>query len=576
MFFASFLALIIFCVIAFFVAVGIIAAFAAGSKEEVAEKSVLVLDLSNHFPEHSSPDPMSIIENGEQSPSLYEVIRLIRHAKTDNNVSGIYVVANGSGNEAAANDELRSALLDFRKTKKFVIAQGDAMSQQAYFVASAADKVYVNPAGGFEWAGFSVTLPFLKGTLDKLEIQPQIFYAGKFKSATEIFRVDKMTPENRLQTTAWLNSLYNHFLSQVSSSRGIDTATLHALANGASIQTPQDAVNAKLIDGVKYDDEIKAEIKNRISIGKYDKLNLVSLSKYNDAVSVRKSGSDRIAIIYAEGDIVDGEGSTSNIGGETFRALIRRARLDKSVKAIVLRVNSGGGSALASEVIWRELQVAKQQDKKPVVVSFGDVAASGGYYISCGADSIFAHPNTITGSIGVFGIIPNMQNFWKNKLGVTFDGVETAPYADISTVKPLDEKEKQVIQSGVERIYNQFKHRVAEGRRKEVSYIDSIAQGRVWSGRDALQIGLVDRLGDLDDAIACAARMAKVDKFGLKEFPQKESWLKSFVDRKKTEPSAIIKENIGAENYRVFLQMKKIKELTGSIQARMPFEIIIK
>ncbi|GAA4748497.1 signal peptide peptidase SppA [Flavisolibacter ginsenosidimutans] len=575
-FFASLLALTVFSLIVFFVLVGLVKGFAEKSKPNVEDKSVLVIDLSKHFPEHESSLPLAVLGE-ERLPALFDVVRLIREAKTDKNIRGIYLSVDGNGNGYASSDEIRTALLDFKASKKFVIAFGNTVSQQAYFVASAANKIYINPTGGMDWTGFSVELPFLKGTLEKLDIQPQIFYAGKFKSATEIFRTEKMTPENRLQTTEWLGDLYNYFLQQTAVARKLDTATLYRLAAEAKIQTPQDALAANLIDGTKYDDEVKDEIKKDLAIGRADKLNLLSINDYNDAVNVRKSGKDKIAVIYAEGDIVDGDGSNTQIGGETFRALIRKARLDENVKAIVLRVNSGGGSALASDVIWREIQVARQQDKKPVIVSMGDVAASGGYYISCGADSVFAHPNTITGSIGVFSIIPNMQGFFKNKLGITFDGVSTAPHAGaVNVYRPIDEKDKALLTASVERIYAQFKSRVAAGRKRDTAYIESIAQGRVWSGEDAVRIGLVDRLGNLQDAIDCAARMAKLSDYGLREYPETESWLNNLLNKKKQEPAAMMKEEIGEENYRIVEQLKKIKAMTGSVQARLPFEIIIK
>jgi protease IV len=327
----------------------------------------------------------------------------------------------------------------------------------------------------------------------------------------------------------------------------------------------------------KYDDEVKAELKRYLGVGRRDKLNLVSINTYNDAVTVRKGGRNKIAVIYAQGDIVDGTGDNDNIGGENFRALIRQARLDDDVKAIVLRVNSGGGSALASDVIWRELQMAKQEDRKPVVASMGDVAASGGYYIACSADSVFANPNTITGSIGVFTVIPNMEGFFKNKLGITFDGVGTAPYArGLTVVKPLDEKERRILQEGVDRTYAQFKERVAAGRKRDTAYVESIAQGRVWSGEDAVRIGLVDRLGNLGDAIACAARMAKLNEYGLKEYPESESWLDNLLNRKKEEPAALIKQEIGEEGHKVLQQLKKLKAMTGTVQARLPFEMIFR
>lgn len=575
-FFAALLALVIFSLVVFFILIGMVKGLADKDEEEIGANSVLTLDLSKKFLEHKASTPLSAIGE-EESPTLFEVIRLIRHAKTDDDISGIYLSMDGNANGYAASNEIRNALADFKTSKKFVIAFGNTVPQNAYFIANVADKVYVNPTGTFDWAGFNVSLPFLKGTLEKLDIQPQIFYAGKYKSATEIFRTEQMTPENRLQTIEWLGDIYRYFLQQTSIVRKVDTATLYNLAANITIQTPQDAVNAKLIDGVKYDDQVKAEIKNKLGIGRTDKLNLVSITRYNDAVNVRKAGKDKIAVIYAEGDIVDGNGDNTQIGGENFRSLIRKARLDNNVKAIVLRVNSGGGSALASDIIWREIQVARTEDKKPVIVSFGDVAASGGYYIACGADSIFANPNTITGSIGVFSVIPNMEGFFKNKLGVTFDGVNTAPNADAVTVyRPLDEKGRQVLQTSVERIYAQFKARVAAGRKKDTAYIETIAQGRVWSGEDAVRIGLVDRIGSLQDAINAAAKMAKLDDYGLREYPESESWLNNILNKKKTEPAALIRQEIGEENYKIFEQVKKIKAMTGSVQARLPFEIIIR
>jgi protease-4 len=577
-FFASFLAVFIFSLICLFLLIGFATSLASKEKPRLSQKSVLVLDLSQHFNEQLENDPVSEITSGEENaPGLYDVLRMIKHAKEDKNISGIYITGNGNANGLSSSNELRLAIKDFKASKKFVLAHADLLTQGAYFISALADKVYVNPIGAMDWTGFNIELAFLKGTLDKLEIQPQIFYAGKFKSATEPFRTDKMTPENKLQTTVWLNDLYNYFLIKTAEERKTDTAGLHALANNGSIQTPQDALRYKLIDGVKYDDEVKDEIKTRLGIGKYDKLNFISLKKYADAADFKISGKDKIALIYAEGDIVDGNGSDDNIGGDKFRKIIRKARLDKTIKAIVLRINSGGGSALASENIWRELYLAKKD--KPVVVSFGDVAASGGYYIAAGADSIFASPNTITGSIGVFGLLPNMQNFFKNKLGITFDGVKTAQYADAGAVyRPLTETEKKFFQNSVDRIYSQFKQRVAEGRKKDTVYIDSIAQGRVWSGEDALQIGLVDKIGGLQDAINCAARMAKTTNYRLREYPESSGWLDRLLNKSTSshDASSKIKEHLGAENYRVFKELVRIKEICGSAQARLPFDFFIR
>ena len=371
-------------------------------------------EIASPLASFSSNDELTV-------PGVYDIVRLIKKAGTDERIKGIYLSAGLNPNGFASCEEIRNALHDFKKSGKFIFAYSEMMNQKSFYVANVADKVYVNPKGYFDWMGFSTELLFLKGTLEKLNIEPQIFYAGKFKSATEIFRTDKMTDENKLQTSVWLGDLYAHFLIKTSETRKIDTATLHELANNGTIQTPEDAVTNKLIDGVKYDDEVKDEIKQKLGLGKYDKTNFITINSYFKSGSYKKNSINKIALIYAQGDIIDGSGNDqTQIGSSDYIKLIRKARLDKTIKAIVFRVNSGGGSALASETIWRELSLTKKE--KPVVVSFGDVAASGGYYISCAADSIFASPTTITGSIGVFGIIPNMQVFFKNKLGVTFDG----------------------------------------------------------------------------------------------------------------------------------------------------------
>jgi protease IV len=576
-FFASLLALAIFSVVVFFLLVAWITGLASKDRPNVASKSVLVLNLGQHYMEQVQKLPLSGLTNdADDIPGLYDVVRLLHKAKTDNDISGIYITANGNPNGFAASEEIRNALLDFKGSKKFIIAHGDVITQKAFHVADVADKLYANPSGFVEWAGFSVDYLFLKGTLDKLDIQPQIFYAGKFKSATEPFRTDRMTPENKLQTTVWLDDLYSNFLIKASEARKIDTATLHQLANEGRIQNARQAFEYKLIDGLKYDDQVKDEIKNKLGLGKYDKINFISINKYAEAGGFIRTGRDRIALIYAEGDIVDGKGKPGQIGSEEFRNLIRRARLDKTIKAIVFRVNSGGGSALASENIWRELELAKKD--KPLVVSFGDVAASGGYYISCGADSIFADPATITGSIGVFGIIPNMEGFFKNKLGVTFDGVKTSPYANTGAVyRPLNENEKRMIQGEIDNIYSQFRQRVADGRKKDTAYIGSIAQGRVWTGQRALQIGLIDRFGGLNDAVECAARMAKITDYRLREYPEPQSLFQRIFGGSSTpqEFNDRIKKEVGEENYKIYQEMSKVQQMTNSAQARLPFEFFI-
>lgn len=363
MFFASLLALIVFCVIGLFLFIAIISGFAKSDRPRVAENSVLVLNLDQLYMERPVQNALTQLQNlgASDVPGLYDVVRLIRKAKDDKKIKGIYILTGLNMNGFATNEEIRNALIDFKNSKKFMYAYGEILDQKSYHVANTADKVYLNPMGIIDWMGFSANLLFLKGTLDKLQIEPQIFYAGKFKSATEPLRVEKMTEENKLQTSVWLNDLYSHFLQKASDTRKIDTATLHRLANEGNIQTPEDAKRHKLIDGTLYDDQVRDEIKQKLSLGKYDRINFISINDYYKSGEYRDMTGERIAVIYAAGMIIDGKGDQAEIGSVDYAKLIRRARLDKNIKAIVLRVNSGGGSALASETIWRELSLAKKK-----------------------------------------------------------------------------------------------------------------------------------------------------------------------------------------------------------------------
>jgi protease-4 len=576
-FFASLLALFLFTIIGFFILLFIISSAATPAKPEVGANAVLVLDLTKEYKERKDENLIgSITSNSDNDvPGLHDVVRMIAHARTDNNVKGIYIKCEGNPNGLASSEELRTALIDFKTSKKFVIAFGDLISQKAYYVANVADRIYCNPQGTVDWRGMASTLLFVKGSLERLDIQPQIFYAGKFKSATEPLREYKMTEANRLQTSVYLNDMYSRILSAASQKTQTDTATLHQLANTAAIQTASDAVRYKLIDAVKYDDEVKSEIIRKLGIKDTEKINYISLGKYAKAVDFTPSGNDRIAIIYAEGEILDGRGQDGEIGSDQYRNVIRKARLDKSIKAIVFRVNSPGGSALASEEIWREISLARKA--KPVVVSFGDVAASGGYYIACNADSIFAQPNTITGSIGVFGVVPNMQNFFNKKLGITFDQVKTGPFADMLTVsRPLNESEKRLIQNQIDTIYTTFKSRVAQGRKLSMEAVDSVAQGRVWTGQRALQFGLVDRMGNINDAVQCAARMGKTKDFTLREYPEKKNFFERLLnDYKNDVKTSVIKEEIGEEQYSILKKLQSLRNMIAIPQARLPFDISI-
>ncbi|MBG9376940.1 signal peptide peptidase SppA [Panacibacter sp. DH6] len=579
-FFASFLALIIFSVLALVIGIWILSAVVQPDKPAIGQKAVLVLDLNKIYNEQEKENPIASITGDESgnSPGLYDVVRLLHYAKQDSTVKGLYIKAGSNMNGFGASEELRNAVLDFKQSRKFVIAYGETIDQKSYYVSTAANKIYCHPQGGIDWDGFSVTYLFMKGLLDKLGIEPQVFYAGKYKSATEPFRFTKMSEPSRLQTTDMLNDLYSILLKTTAAARNIDTATLHSLSVNGVIRSANDALNNKLVDGLKYDDEVKDEIINLLKLKNTDKINFTELNEYGAAVPYKKSGNgDKIALIYANGDIVGGKGDDEQIGSDKFVELIRKARLDNDVQAIVFRVNSPGGSSLASDAIWREITLAKKA--KPVVVSMGDYAASGGYYISCNADSVFANAGTITGSIGVFSLLPNMQKLFNEKLGLTFDGVKTGPYADMGSVnRPLTETEKRFLQASVDSIYYTFKSRVAEGRKTNIDYVDSIAQGHVYTGERAIMLKLVDRTGTLQDAVECAARMAGTKNYWLKEYPEKKTFWQEITNAdnfvESNSEKAIVKK-IGAEQYQMLQRVKNVKELMQAPQARLPFDMNI-
>ncbi len=577
-FFASLLALIVFAGFIFIIFFIIVGSLLSPTRPSIGEKAVLVVDLGQEYKEQAQDNPLADLGSDDEYdvPGVYDLVRIIRVAGRDSAIKGIYLKCNSDLNGFATNDEIRLALVDFKRSGKFVYAYGDVLSQRAYSVANVADKIYCNPKGGVEWRGYATDLLFLKNALDRLDIQPQIFYAGKFKSATEPLRETKMTEANRLQLTELLGGLYNRLLWTTAQSRGLDTAILRKCANEYRIRTAQDALDYKLVDGLKYDDAVKDEIRDAVHIGHHSYINFIPVGKYAKAVSYKATGKDKVALIYAEGEVVDGKGGREEIGSDTYRWLIRKARFDAEVKAIVIRVNSGGGSSLASENIWREVSMAREEGK-PVVISFGDVAASGAYYLSCNADSIFALPGTITGSIGVFTIIPNLEGFFKNKLGVTFDVVNTAPESDIMTVtRPLTPVERTLIQNEVDTIYRDFKTRVADGRKRPMEYIDSIAQGRVWSGTMGLKLGLVDRIGNLQDAIDCAARMAKTDNYRLLEYPEPKGFLDRLLGSYRRSVSVkSMKDELGEDGYRTYQTIKKVKSMVGKTETRLPFDLVI-
>jgi len=588
MFFASMLAMVVSGVILIGIFIAAIASLVSKASSDQGENklkanSVLVLDLGKRLHEQGQSNSLAAFSSDiSYSAGLYDAVKAIDHAKTDNNVKGILIKLNPSPNAWATMQQLRIALADFKGSGKFLYAYGEDITQGGYYVASVADSVYLNPVGGFELKGFATVMPFFKGSLEKLELKPEIFYAGKFKSATEPFRADKMSEPNRLQISQYLQGFWSEFLTASAQHTHADTGTIAQWANAGSIQFPTDALKYKLVDGLLYADEVEQRLKAKTGQAEKDEIEYISMDEYTESVRRdRKVNEQKIAVLFAEGSIVDGEQNDDyEIASKTMAENIRKIAKNDKIKAVVLRVNSPGGSALASEVILRELQLLKK--KKPLIVSMGDYAASGGYYISCQADSVFALPTTITGSIGVFSMMFSSQDLMKNKLGVTFDQVKTGPYADFPTgVRDLTADEGQRIQNSVDTIYRIFKGRVSAGRKISEADVDSIAQGRVWTGNDALKIHLVDALGNLNRAIASAATMAKVKDYQVVTYPEPVDKLESIIRKFKgnTAAAAAMQSAMKSEmdeEYEWYKQIKDLHKINGKAMMQLPYQINIR
>lgn len=585
MFFASMLAMVVMGIVGVLVFVFVIAGIVSSLSEKDASKTkgeVLVIDLAKRIHEQGEINSLAALGGGnDYVPGLYDITRALAYAKTDGAIKGILIKLNPTPNGWATLQQLRGALEDFKASRKFIYAYGENITQAAYFAASPADSIYLNPAGDVELKGFATILAFFKGTLDKLELQPEIFYAGKFKSATEPFRADKMSEPNKLQVAAFQKGLWDQYLIAASKYTGVPQDTVHQWAVRGSIQFPADAVKNGFVAGLLYWDEVEQRIRKQAGVPEKDNIKYVSLFDYAGAhKNEGKLSENKIAVLMAEGNIVDGdEKDEHQIASKTFCEAIRKVAKDDKIKAVVLRVNSPGGSALASEVILRELVLLKQ--KKHLIVSMGDYAASGGYYISTMADSIFAMPNTLTGSIGVFGMMFSMDKLAKNKLGITFDGVKNAPYADVPTAsRPLTPEEGQRIQASVDSIYAIFKRHVAEGRHMKQDDVDTISQGRVWTGSDAHEIGLVDGLGGLDRAIASAVSMAKVKDYKVVTYPEPSDKLEKILKRfdNNTEMQAAIrtaiKEEVGPE-YEWIERVRDLRKMNGKAMMAMPFVPVV-
>lgn len=584
MFFASFLAMVVLGVVVIGLIVGMIAGLAGGASSDdsrnVADNSVLQIEIDRQIHEIGESNPLAAF-SGESSyaPGLYDILKAIEYAKTDPKIKGIFIRMSGTPNGWATLEQLRLALADFKTSNKFIYAYGEDLPQKSLFLASPADSIFVNPVGFVELNGLSSQIPFFKNTLQKLEIEPEIFYAGKFKSATEPFRADKISEPNRQQIEDLQSNIWNVFTAALASRSKTSPEAIHSLAVSGAIQFPEDAYRNKIVDGVEYLDQVEDRMRQKTGKKEDEKIEYVDLGDYAGKVrGKRKMNDSRIAVLFAEGSINDGKGSGDYvIASEDMAETIRKIRKNDKIKAVVLRVNSPGGSALASEIILRELQLLKK--KKPLIVSMGDLAASGGYYIACQADSIFAMPNTITGSIGVFTMLFNSEKLLKNKLGITFDQVKNAPYADFPTVtRPLTPAEGQKMQASVDTIYHTFKSRVAAGRRLQDALVDSIAQGRVWSGTEALKIGLVDGIGGLDRAVASAAAKAGLKDYQVTTYPEPVDRFEVMIRRFKgagvnaVNMKEILEQELGAD-YNLIRQIKILKTINGKAQMLMPFSM---
>ena len=565
----------------FFFGIILIGAIFGGEENgvNVKENSVIVLNLEDIQNDYAGKysDPWVTVFSDTKQIGLTDIIDAIGAAKTDENIKGISILNNNSSLGMAQSKAVRDALEDFKTSGKFVMAYANTYSQKEYYLNSVANTVYLNPVGDLDFKGLSSDLLFFKEFQDKTGVKMEVIRHGKYKSAVEPFLENKMSDANREQITALLNSIWNSVVTDIAKSRNLSVQQLNIVANGLLARTPEMAKAQKLVDVVAYEDVYHNAIKKLLKVDTEDEYESVSILDYTQkytTTSAINDATDEIAIIYAQGEIQSGEGDVNIIGEGAMRRSISEARNNDDVKAIVLRIDSPGGNALTSDLIWREIELTKKV--KPVVVSMGNYAASGGYYIACNANTIFAEKNTITGSIGVFGMLPNFSGL-STKMGIHSEQVNTHQNSgNYNPFAPIDEKFKAVTTEGVEQIYKTFVSHVAQGRKMSFAQVDAIAQGRVWTGADAIKIGLVDKIGGLHDAIQEAARLAKIKTFNTQNYPE---YNKNFDDLLENFPFAKtkerwIKEEIGEENYKMMEQIKRIQSYKG-IQARMPFDISI-
>ena len=555
------------------------------SVKSVESNSVLEIKLEEPFPELTGNTERDNIFDSKKVMGETALLAAIENAATDNKIKGIFIHTRFLTIEFPKVVAIRRAIEKFKQSGKFVYAYADFYSQGAYYLASVADTVVINPNGDIDFKGFAAEIPFMKNMFDRLDVKWQIYYAGQFKSATEPLRLDKMSEPNRLQMREYLNGLYDFYLTDVSKSRKIDKKDLQSYADGLKISSAREAVRLKMADTEGYYDEVLKNIRAKLNLKEKDKISSIELSDYAQTVKKKTSSSkNKIAVVYAEGEIgysTKDKEANGSIDGHRYAKMIRKLREDNNVKAIVLRINSGGGSSLSSDLIWRELDLARKQGKV-VVSSFGDYAASGGYFIACASDSIFAEPMTLTGSIGVFSMIPSFEHTFKNKLGISFDTVKTAAHADgVNVFIDADPYEAKILQMQTDSIYELFLHRVGTCRKMTRDQVHAIAQGRIWLGTKGKEIGLVDQIGNLNDAIAAAAKKAGITDYKTTEYPKLKSSIERIVENLTGEKStpeslkmAAIKSELG-EYADIYTYFKKMSTWTTP-QMRIPFQIKIK
>lgn len=576
---ATIIGIIIMTVVVVLIFVGIIAASTSKEVPEVKENSILLAKFNGPIADRSDNNPFSKFLSGNpyggEVLGLDQILKDIKKAETDDHVKGIFLQLSVVPTGTATIEEIRNALLEFKESGKFIYAYADLVTEKSYYLATVADSIFMTPKGMFNFDGLSAEVTFYKNAMEKLGVEMQVIRHGSFKSAMEPYMRENLSEENREQIESYVGSIWNNMMTGISETRGISLADLNQYADELISFDGDKLVETNMIDGLIYYDEMLSLLKQKMGVEEEDDLEAISLSKYNEVPSKKKKEytRDKVAVIYGTGTVIDGNYGEGYVGSERIAKAIRKARRDKSVKAIVLRVNSPGGSMIASDVIYREVKLAAQE--KPLVASMGNVAASGGYYIAAPADTILASPNTITGSIGVFARIPNMQKLMNDKLGITTDVVKTNRHSNMITVfNPMDPEVRTVLQKSVDEAYETFVKVVSDGRDMTKEEVDAIGGGRVWAGNDALENGLIDMFGGLNKSIKVAADMAGLENYRIQSLPKLEDPLTMIMKELTGGAKLRIMKNELGDQYIHYKKIQEIKEMRG-LQAIMPYDIVL-